>query len=282
MSTQPNNHHYVSQCLLKKFFNISNTKTFIYDKGKNNYFYRQGTKKLLSEDFLNTTLDENQLSNKLEHDLDKYFEKGFNSHYENVLKFLNKPEINIKNSIEYLIRLGIIGEIRNKEYKKETDNTIIGIFKMLSKHAAPELKQNIENGLSALDKLEYKTSVDFVNFANKVLLAIGEWKFSIFYVEKDLFFLLPDCTSIINRHRINDYFNPEAIDIAEIGMPIDNHTYIRLNSTKVKDGINRELIKLNKKELLDINRFAYIRARKQIVCGDMDFLKDTVNKITSP
>jgi len=281
MISNMNNHHYVSQCLIKNFFNRHEKKIFIYDKKQDNYFDRQGTRRIFSENNLNITIDNNQLSDKLETDLDKYFEKNFKTHYDNIISSLTTCEGDIRESIKYIGRMGLVGEIRNKDYKKQTDVHMLGVFREISNHAAPELKQNIDKTLKQLDKLEYKTSVDFVKFADEVFSKMGDWSFNIFTTDSKYFFLLPDCTAVIKRHRINDYFNPDALDIAELGMPIDNHTYIHIVSNKVRTK-NLRVKKLNDSGVLHLNKMTYEFAKQQVGCGDEYYLKETIKKIASP
>ena len=144
-----NNHHYVSQCLIKNFFNQSEKRSYLYDKKHDNYFYKEGTKRIFSANNLNITLEDNKISEKLEKDLCKYFEKDFTLHYNNVVSSLENFEVDIKRSIEYLGRMGVIGEVRNKDYKRQTDKEIYEVFKGFQNHSTPELKKGFDMLFSA-------------------------------------------------------------------------------------------------------------------------------------
>lgn len=281
MTTEPINHHYVSQCLLRNFTDTENNKIYLYDKTFDNYLTKQGTRRIFSESDLNTTLnDKNQISYKLEHDLDNYFEKEFKKHYNTIISSYKNNITDIKNSIMYIGRMGIIGELRNKHNKIKTDNAILDFYKIIGKNASPKSKEELDFFLSNLDVLKYKTSVDFVKFADDTFAKMGEWGFKVFYTTNDKYFILSDCTSTILKHRINEYFNPNALDIAEIRMPLDNHTFIYIFSKKLYN-TSSNVIKIDDDMLFNINKLTVERAKQIVACGQLNFLKDTINKIKS-
>jgi hypothetical protein len=77
MST-PINHHYVSQCQLRAFFNDEESKTFLFDKKIDNIFYKKTTKYISSEPNLNSAVVAGEVShNVVEDDLRFYLDDSY-------------------------------------------------------------------------------------------------------------------------------------------------------------------------------------------------------------
>ena len=79
MST-PINHHHVSQCHSRLFFNEQDKKIYYYDKELDKFDYKLTTKSLFSENYANTKLENDEFDHKsVEDELNQYFEKDFES-----------------------------------------------------------------------------------------------------------------------------------------------------------------------------------------------------------
>ncbi|HEY5588021.1 MAG TPA: DUF4238 domain-containing protein, partial [Candidatus Paceibacterota bacterium] len=270
------NHHYVSQCLLRNF--DENKAFHIYDKIQNKFYTKPGPKQLFSDDYLNVSLVNGLKTDIIEQNLNVNFEKDFKYHYESIKNYIEKRESDITKSIEYIGRLGVIGEIRNKEYKKKMDKDVLGVFDEIKNVSAPNNKNDIQDNLDSMSELRYKLSLDFVSFANDVFKNMGDWEYNIFLTSSDMYFFLPDCTSILQRFKINEYFNPNCLDIGEIGMPIDSHTFINIISKKVRTN-NFKIVQIDENKLFQINHRLLASAKCAIVCANENFLKGTISKM---
>ena len=129
--SEPRNHHYVPQCLIKNFVN-SKGRYSCYDKIKENHYTVGSSKRLFSETELNTIIDEKGNTNhsKIESHLNNEFEFEFPKHY-NIVKGLieDKDDVylraisqsgELKSALYYLIRLGLIGDFRHPHHLKNT------------------------------------------------------------------------------------------------------------------------------------------------------------------
>ena len=129
MST-PKNHHYVSQCHQKEFFNDSTGLIYVYDKELNNHYSKQTSKSLFSEDQLNTRESNGNLDQStLETELKLLFEDEFSIHTRQVEGFL-KSQDEMQKSYEsmcWLTMLGILGEIRHPYFKKNLDKILLDV-----------------------------------------------------------------------------------------------------------------------------------------------------------
>lgn len=91
--SKPKNHHYVSQCHQKEFFDDNTGQIFLYDKELDNHYSKQSTKHLFSEDHLNSKLTKNGIDQEsLEKELKILFEDDFHKHVNQVKIFLVKQD----------------------------------------------------------------------------------------------------------------------------------------------------------------------------------------------
>ena len=143
--SNPINHHYVSQCQIRNFFNNADGKIYLYDKEIYNNFNTRSTKRIFSEDHLNSRLRDGKIdTSTLESNLNNSVEKMFSKCYDLLAHAIEKGVIpsNIQEIVIGLLKYGIAGEIRTPYHKKETDNAISNVFNTILDSATPDLKKS--------------------------------------------------------------------------------------------------------------------------------------------
>jgi hypothetical protein len=270
------NHHFVSQCFMKNFKD-DNQSLFIYDKVTDNVFKKIGTKKIFSERHLNTRIVEGKFNYQIEEDLGAEYEQKYTFHYNQIINSVNGENIkNIGESIKYVCQLGAIGELRNKEFRREQEKDVGGALEMILKDASPELKKEFEDEKMAKFKLPYKIPLEYKTLADQIFYSMGKMKCHVFTIPNKLFFLLSDCTAVTYRGRINNYFNPLAMEIAEIGMPINSNIFIHIYSQNLNYTPIFNFKEMNEQAVYFINNEIYKFSKKWVACEDEEYLQTFV------
>lgn len=284
MST-PQNHHYVSQCQIRSFFNKNTGKIYLYDKKQDNFFSKPTTKSIFSERLLNSKVINGKVDhNEVEDDLRIHLEKNYGKNLKTVENY-NPNDLESQrafmNALMEMIRLGSIGEFRHPTHKKHIDDQIFGVFETLAKHAIEKLKQELDEQLEERKMTPYSNEISYAEISGKVLAAMGNIDFTVLYIkEKDLFFILPDCSSTTSRAKINIYFNPDIKEIASIIMPISSKIAIMAaakNLNTQRGGIKH--ITRKEKEAVDIiNHTTLAGSKKMVACENKNYLDDFIKR----
>jgi hypothetical protein len=109
---QPVNHHYVSQCHLKEFFNTEQKNIYLFDKEYYNFFKKPGTSKIFSQDNLNTRLTKSGLDKEsMELELRVMFEENFLKHLQSVKKLYDDNSLveSVYEDLNYLALMALVG-----------------------------------------------------------------------------------------------------------------------------------------------------------------------------
>lgn len=268
----PKNHHYVSRCHLKEFFNTENKRIYLYDKKLDNYDSKQGISKIFSLDNLNNRKSNQRIDRiSMELELRVMFEENFSIHLSWVKKFYEDTSL-IKQAYEHLNFIAImalVGEYRNPNYKKGLDD------------ALENIKSQIQmEGLKILDEINHPDLVfqnikGYIEVASLFLKEMDPITFSIVVINSNDHFLLPDTTSFIVREHF------EHGKLIQFGIPISDKIFVLGKSVKLGkrptqiiqiDKDNDELVfKINS----DLVNYAY----QTVACKDNDFLKETIRKM---
>jgi hypothetical protein len=148
------NHHYVSQCHLKEFFNNEEGKIYLYDKQLRNYYQKSGTRKILSEKDLNTKLLDNKIDrNSMEIELQVLFEDDFAKHIGAVKQF-HENQKSIEKAyweMNHLALMALVGEYRNPAYKAGLDHAMDSIKLRVTGSEEPDPKVKYQNAEGYLD-----------------------------------------------------------------------------------------------------------------------------------
>jgi hypothetical protein len=296
----PRNHHYVSQVLSRKF--LDNTgKLYLYDKTKKEFKTVDSTQYLFSQRDLNSALKEDGTldHSSVENTLNRHFETDFNKHYERILAAANMnvpighrfaDSEKLTESLEYMIRIGVIGEMRTPYNMKENENALFGSLLMIAERATEELKSGIYSYYNSLSGVTNKTPVDLNEVCDKALNLMGNKVYTLHRAPEGSFFLLPDCSAIIGRAQLEDdividgktYHNPANL-IASVTMPINSRMMIGTNAKKVMPGTNTGFHRLNGEGMQIMNKLFFDAAYKEVVCEDETYLRNFVaQQLKSP
>ena len=282
----PINHHYVSQCQIRNFFNHSEEKIYLYDKILKKPFERKSTKRVFSEDESNTRITNEQIDHlSLEKDLKDNFEDDFTKHFEVISKITSNPKYvtpNLRDAIIWLTKYGIAGEIRIPAKKKESDDVIKDfLFNKLLPSAALEFKNELEELKTQIGKTKYTNTVQYSEFANQVFKSMGGINWILYVIKCDHYFLLPDRPSIAKREKINEYFNPDIKEIAMVGIPLSSKIFLHSESKKLRK-FNDKIIELAEQDVSiieKINHSLYINAQKQVACESKKYLANFIKNL---
>ncbi len=285
MST-PKNHHFVSQVHLKYFFNNTSGIIYLYDKERKNHYYKSSTRRIFSEDNSNTIFKDGIKDfESLENDLNLFFEKDFSKNVDIVNTFIieQKEYRQLEEAIYYFSKYGIIGELRTPRNKKTIDDAIGGALTMIAQKSTPKLKKEIENLLSFKQEVKYMNINKYSEISESILNAMGKL---IFYISrpknKDDYFVVPDCSSISTRDKINKYFNPDIKEIASIGLPLTSKIYLSIFSEKLfqQKDVSSKIFSIDSDFMEQINKSSYDFCQSKIACESEEYIKRFVKNIT--
>lgn len=276
----PINHHYVSRCQSNNFFDNERKEIFVLDKESMSIKSKQTTKTLFSENDSNTKTNDDLSTDResLEKDLKDNFEDVFINHLKIVKDLIGEPTnppMNFRESLVSLTKFGIIGEIRNPNNKKGTDDTIGDVlFGQILPNAAPELKAQLLGLKERLSKTKYSNSILYSEFADNIFKRMGDVRCLIYSITCDKYFILPDVSSIRRREKINEYFNPEIREIAMVGIPICSKIFLHSQSVKLGD-VKDSVVSIDEGfpgEIDRINFGLYDNSYRHVACENYNYL----------
>ena len=233
----PLNHHYVSQCQIKKFFNTEG-KIFLYDKSKRNFYWKNSSKNIFSEKFSNSIFNNGEIDHEtLEHDL-KLFEDNYPSAVELISEGAKSGKISndCYQSLVSITLFGISGKLRTPQRKMELDNLIEDLFGLFKEQASEEHRLEFEKTNEYKKHVSYSNLLKYSETALEIVELMGGLDFTIWYITSDDCFLLPDTSATTIRRKINTYFNPDIKEIAEVGFPLTDKIFIHARSKKLGQG----------------------------------------------
>ena len=284
MST-PINHHYVSQCHSRYFFNEIEKLIYCYDKQLDNYYSKSTIKSLFSEDLSNTKFENNKIDNQtLEDQLNEYFEKDFPGHSNNIIELANDPSKNNESKLEslyYIACYALIADVRFPFHKKGIDE----LYNSLMRETAYKVRllgdetqaAFIEKSLGN-DKTKYSNVVNYTTIAASRLQKMGDLDFNLFTIKSTDKFILPDIGCLLTRERINNYFNPHLKEVAIFGIPLTDKIFLFGCSKKLGDtssGITT-INDGNSEIVANINTQLFESALKTVATSDEKQLKRIV------
>lgn len=280
----PRNHHYVSQVLIKKFLN-PDKRISTFSKKENKVV----TKLLERQDFAERDLnsfvtDENVIDHKsVEDNLNANFERDFNKYYN--LLFQSIENINLElfiKSIKSLIKLGVIGDMRTREYQLETQQIIYGKLGEIIEIFSEETKiKNNDNFDDLNPSIKNKLPLNFNKTANEVLELIGDASYCVFKAHENHHFFLPDNTSLIQRSKTTQNIKMSNgktlvrsdLPITIITYPIDNKNMIVVKSKKTKGLNSNGIFQLSELTTINYNLNFIRNSRDKIISGEENYLK---------
>jgi len=262
---------------------------YTYNKKTQNVDEKVYSRFDFAERDLNSTLtDEGEIDHKsVEENLNRYFESGFNKHYDLLINgFRNDDYESFLTSVKYLIRMGIIGDMRTREHQLEMEQALFGALNPLMESATDELRNGYFDYLEKTSGVKNKAGLDYDSLCNRIIKLMGEVIYSVFLSPKDSYFFLPDNSSIVFRSKLepdtklNDgtvLINP-SMPISTVVFPVNSQTVIVAQSSKICPLNANGVFELSKEDVIDYNKLFITKSREKIICSDKAYLMDFIKQ----
>ncbi len=264
---------------MKYFFN-QDCKIYLYDKLKKNFYTANSAKSIFSEKFSNSIYNRGQVDHKiLEEDL-KIFEDTFPTAVELIANTKNTKIISTEcyRALTQITLFGIASTLRHPVAKQELDEIYDILFDRLNGQMTDKLKKELEQAVEFKNHVKYANLLKYSDTAIQIYEKMGELDFAIWHIESDDCFLLSDNTAFTIRRKINDYFNPDIKEIAEVGISLTDKLFVHAVSKKI--GQTKSYLafveKNNDQTVLDINYNLFQCSRKTIGTSNNDYLNYVV------
>ena len=282
----PQNHHYVSQCQIKNFFNQAEGKIFLYDKINKAYFHRNATRRVFSELNSNTKVINDELDYTfLEKDLSENFENKYPRNMDIIFQAIIDNEITpeLKDAIIGMANYGIAGEMRPPDAKRETDDAILeNLVRKFAPFTEKPLYDKLVQFEQNLAKVPHSNVIVYSKIVAQIYNAMGDIGFALQFINDDShYLLLPDRSSITQRYKINQYFNPDIEEIAMIGIPLASKIFLHVESLKVRNYPSC-IYSLKESEVMEINYCLYQNAHRYVACENLNYLRSFVAQMQQP
>ncbi|MDD3875289.1 MAG: hypothetical protein PHT69_01575 [Bacteroidales bacterium] len=246
----------------------------------------KSTRRVFSEFDSNTRIHNGELDSvTLENDLKNNFEDCFNKNFEIVTQLVDNPEDanpDYKNALIELTKYGILSVIRPPIKKKEIKDILTNfLFNEILPNAAPSLKAELEEYKKVTEQTKYINEFEYSKSVKNIFKLMGNINCVVSVLRCNHFFILPDCSSICKREKINKYFNPDIKNVAMVGIPLGSKIFLHAESEKFHK-FNDKVIQLTEKSLSlieEINYYLFVNSYKQIACENKQYLIDFINKI---
>jgi hypothetical protein len=268
------NHHYVSRCHLKQFTNDDGI-IFIYDKEKSYYYSKKSTKRLFSEQYLNSRVINGEIDNNiLEDELNDLIENNFNQRLLIINQFLMSQVADdiLYEALNWLALFGVIGELRHPKWKQQEDKMI------------ERFENDLLHGMNGYVKkpkiTKYQNINSYFEMAMGIIDRMGELKFQIVQIVDGNEFVIPDTSCFQIRGQLKKYFNPDLKEIMQIGLPLTKKLFINCSSHLCAKNIPHIQILNSPSQLLidKINSNLISFAYKGVACSNSDYLKNLIDK----
>lgn len=276
----PKNHHFVSQVHLKNFFNIKEKKIYVYDKIKNNHYFKTTTKTLFSEPNLNSRFINGKIDyTTLEKDLNDFFEKDFARNTKIIEDFTKHKKLTeeVEVALAYFAKYGVIGNMRTPRHKKNMEDSFFNVFKTIAESATDELKAEIDEMFEYKSTVPYRNVVEYSEMADSIIKLMGNLIFQVLIPKNDEdFFLIPDFAAATVRAKINEYFNPDLEEIAYIGIPLTSKIYIHFHSEKLfknKEKPHSKMAYCSSEAVTFYNKANLDFSQDKVACENENYLK---------
>ncbi|MEJ6979756.1 DUF4238 domain-containing protein [Pedobacter sp. P351] len=269
---EPVNHHYVSKCHLKEFFNSYTNKIYLYDKNLRNFYTRPGISKIFSCKKLNNRLWDTAIDRtSMELELRVMFEENFSKHLNVVIDFIDAPSIIQKayEDLNFLGLMALVGEYRNPFYKSGLDdalNSLANDAKIRGAHVPDELEH---------PDVIYKNLKGYIDVASMLLQSMDPITFSIVVIKSTDHFILPDTTAFLVRQ------NFDTGKVMQFGIPVSDKMFVLGRSEAIGKRPTR-IVTINENDdelVFKINSDLVNYAYKTVACKDEVFLHETIEKM---
>lgn len=282
----PKNHHFLSQVLLKKFLDSEGRLNY-YSKKEGCITNKEYSRFDFAEIYLNSIVDDNgEIDHKsVEDNLNHNFERDFNKHYDSFFRALKNDNHRLLiESIKFMIRLGIIGDMRTPGHQIEKQLSIFGFLEQIHRLSDSKLQKELEGFYVRISSVKNKIPIDFNEIAKKVKEMMGECIYSVFIADDDEYFFLPDNSAVTIRSKLEPdiEFNGEilrtvAIPIATVIFPINSKTIIVSQSAKICPQKSHGIYTLGREAVNIYNKMFLESARDKIICAKNEYLQTFIS-----
>lgn len=284
----PINHHYVSQCHQREFFNDVDKGIYVYDKERKNLYKKTTTRSLFSEGNLNTRGGSGRLDySSLETELKILFEDDFPTLIKRIKSFVVDPQGSqdvYENVLGWFVLMGIIGELRHPHFKKQMDSIMLQLGTDTLHMATGISREKISEYLRNKQETPYNNELSYVQTALGIMEGMEPMEYEFFVIETESHFLLPDTSCFQIRGQLQQYPNPFIREIVEIGLPLTDKIFLFARSSKL--GVGRNGIQYVQNEgheemVKKINMHVFNFAKKAVACKDKDYLNIFIDEYTN-
>jgi hypothetical protein len=280
----PKNHHYVSKCQQKEFFNNAVGKIFVYDKLTKRHYSKTTTKSLFSADFINSVEIDGKVDHEqLERELKFLIEDHYPRHLMVVRDFINDLQEMDRayESLMWLMILGVLGEFRNPAFKELFENFTKEIETDLLSRQSGYPREKIQEFLKNKQKTKFSNVIGYFDTAFRILGRMEPFDFAIFSIQSSDHFILPDTSGFQIRGQLHNYPNKLIREITQIGLPISDKLFILGTSKHLPNTANGiTFIKEDNSEIVfEINKDLFDFSYKTVACSDAVFLKAFIDRI---
>jgi hypothetical protein len=284
----PKNHHYLSQVLLKKFLDSEGRLNY-YSKSEKALINKKYSRFDFAETYLNSIItEEGEIDHKIvEDNLNQNFEIGFNKNYDSLFQALEQNDSSqLITSVKYLIKMGIIGDIRTPEHHIETQEAIFGGLSQIGSIGEHVFQKELKDFLSNVSRVKNKLPVDYKELTEGIEEIMGECIYSLFIANQNDFFFLPDNTSVVIRSKLEPdiVLNGEILEsmsrpIATVIFPINSHTVIVAQSAKICPQENHGIYNVKSEVVANYNMMFLDSSRDKVVCENPAYLQEFISNM---
>lgn len=287
MST-PKNHHFLSQVILKKFLDSEGRLNY-YSKTEDSITNKEYSRFDFADSYLNSIIDDNGVIDhkSVEDNLNHNFERDFNRYYDSFFSALKDDNHELLNeSIKFMIRLGIIGDMRTPEHQIEKQKSIFGGFEQIRGLADSKLQQELQEFYDRVSPVKNKLPVDYNEIAEGVQELMGDCIYSVFIADVNEYFFLPDNSAVTIRSKLEDdiLINGEILEspsrpIATVIFPINSKTIIVSQSAKICPQKSHGIYTLQNESVYKYNKMFLKSARDKVICGKNEYLRTFISNV---
>lgn len=270
--SKPVNHHFVSQCHLREFFDFDSKRIYLYDKIRSNLYRKNGTRYIFSMDYLNNRLINDEVDQEsMELELRVMFEDNFSKHLQSVKRIYNDHSLvgDAYNDLNYLALMALVGEYRNPEYKQGLDGVFDSMDEQL-KIRGGKISKKTKNEL-----IPYSNQKGYIDVAFLMLEKMDPITFAIVSIKSDDHFIIPDTSGFLVRS------NFDTGQVVQFGLPVSDKLFI-LGRSAVMGLYPTTLVEINDNNddlVFKINSDLINYSYQTVACKDEIFLRDTISKM---
>jgi len=268
----PINHHFVSKCHLKEFFDHDAKRIYLYDKIISNFYYRTGTSNIFSMNYLNNRLINNKVDQKsMELELRVLFEDNFSKHLQSVKRVYEDHTLvgEINDDLNYLALMALVGEYRNPHYKQGLDD-VFDLMDEQFKVRGGNVPEKTKNKMVPFGNVKSYMDVAFM-----ILDKMDPITFAIVSIKSDDHFIVPDTSGFLVR------LNLDTGPVVQFGLPVSDKLFI-LGRSAAMGPYPTTLVEINENNhdlVFMINSDLVNYSYKTVACKDEIFLKNTISKM---